>query len=657
MDDWQLLQNYVERDSETAFRTLVNRYVSLVYSVALRQVRDAQLAEEVAQAVFLLLARKARGFRQGVVLSGWLFRTTRFVASRAVRAEQRRQHREQEAFAMQQLTTTDDAWKRISPALDEALEHLGEADRNAVLLRFFNDKSHRETAAALGVSEDAAKKRVARALDKLRNFFAGRGVTLSAAVLASAMAANGAKAATPETTASISAKVIASGSIGAGILPPLVSQTLSAWRWAKLKLAGALASTVAVAVVIGFVLIQGKPNSSPVASGNNQSPPVANDADLPASTTRASRAAQTRRRDRPDLSDAARGVVLQPDGQPAAGAEVAMLTLEHGAWLGQARFAYREKDDMLIVNADADGQFVIGSEPTLRTAHSIVAVSRDGFARVPVRYSVAPLTIHLQPWGRVEGIIDPSARRRPVDAVVLDDRTTLSYQGSLRLDAAAFRLQPGDRNDFNFEFVPPETFCVWLSAGAGIPYPEHHHTWVTVLPGTTTQITITETGFFVKGRLAAIGGEGDWTRQTGIGTEYEDTPMLGIRIPSHRFYASRFAKLSPDVPRPEAPPESTYGDSMQWAAEYWSSEAARGPVRMDAILAVSEDGSFESLEGVQPGNYRLEASVNGKRVQRRITVPIPDEIAASVVNLGDVPVGDKTTPVGPVAPAATGLNQ
>src|SRR5436190_890789 len=91
MDDWQLLQNYVERDSETAFRTLVNRYVNLVYSVAVRYVRDAQLAEEVAQAVFILLARKARGFRPGVMLSGWLFRTTRFVASRAVRAEQRRQ--------------------------------------------------------------------------------------------------------------------------------------------------------------------------------------------------------------------------------------------------------------------------------------------------------------------------------------------------------------------------------------------------------------------------------------------------------------------------------------------------------------------------------------------------------------------------------------
>ena len=192
MDDWQLLQSYVERDSESAFGTLVNRYVNLVYSVAFRQTQDSQLAQEVAQAVFLLLARKARGLRRGVVLSGWLFRTTRFVASRAVRAEQRRQRREQEAFAMQQLNSLDDAWKRIAPVLDEALEHLGETDRNAILLRFLSDKSHRETASALGVSEDAAKKRVTRDLDKLRELLTSRGVALSAAVLASTVAANAA---------------------------------------------------------------------------------------------------------------------------------------------------------------------------------------------------------------------------------------------------------------------------------------------------------------------------------------------------------------------------------------------------------------------------------------------------------------------------------
>src|SRR5437867_3291066 len=257
MDDWQLLQNYLERESETAFRTLVNRYVNLVYSVALRYVRDAQLAEEVAQAVFILLARKARGFRQGVVISGWLFRTTRFVATRAVRAEQRRQRREQEALAMQQLTTTDETWKRIAPVIDEAVESLGESDRNAVLLRFFSEKSHRETAIALGVSEDAAKKRVTRALEKLRSFFAGRGITLSAGLLASVVAAHAAKAATPQVMTSVMAKIIAGGAAGGGVLPPLANQMLSAWRWAKLRIAGAVAiSIVAATLLIHWVTTQ-----------------------------------------------------------------------------------------------------------------------------------------------------------------------------------------------------------------------------------------------------------------------------------------------------------------------------------------------------------------------------------------------------------------
>src|SRR5947209_4926963 len=124
MDDWQLLQHYAEQGSETAFRTLVGRHLNLVHSTALRQVNNAQLAEEISQAVFILLARKARMLRRDVVLAGWLFRTTRFVAARTLRAEQRRQRREQETCEMQKLVNPDHTWKHIEPALDEALERL-----------------------------------------------------------------------------------------------------------------------------------------------------------------------------------------------------------------------------------------------------------------------------------------------------------------------------------------------------------------------------------------------------------------------------------------------------------------------------------------------------------------------------------------------------
>jgi RNA polymerase sigma factor (sigma-70 family) len=336
MDDWQLLQSYVERDSDTAFRTLVNRYANLVYSVALRRVENTQLAEEVAQAVFILLARKARGFRQSVILSGWLFRTTRFVASHAVRAEQRRQRREQEAFAMQLLTTPDDTWKRVSPVLDEALEHLGETDRNAVLLRFFNDHSHRETAAALGLSEDAAKKRVTRALDKLRSFFAGRGVTLSATALASAVAANAAKAATPEIAASITAKVLASASIGAGFLPPLVSQTLAAWRWVKLKLAGAGLVGGAAVVLLMTSLSSKGPDQSAQPSLNSDTDVTTSASTAPTESLSQKNVATRKQR---GTNRAMRFRVVTADNdEPVAFARLAVNTVDNRKW--DARFDY-----------------------------------------------------------------------------------------------------------------------------------------------------------------------------------------------------------------------------------------------------------------------------------------------------------------------------
>jgi RNA polymerase sigma factor (sigma-70 family) len=187
MDDWKLLQDFRAHNSEQAFATLVNRYVGLVYSSALRQVNQPHLAEEVTQSVFILLARKASSFRSNIILASWLFRTTRFAASRALRSETRRKIREQEAFQMQELSNPDETWRVIAPVLDEALDDLSESDRNAVLLRFMGDKNLRETGLTLGISEDAAKKRVARALEKLRAFFQRRGFIMSAVVLAGAL--------------------------------------------------------------------------------------------------------------------------------------------------------------------------------------------------------------------------------------------------------------------------------------------------------------------------------------------------------------------------------------------------------------------------------------------------------------------------------------
>src|SRR6266571_4228718 len=178
MNDWSLLREYVERRSEAAFETLVRRHLDMVYSAAWRQADGADIAEEVAQAVFVLLARKAPRLRAGVVVAGWLYRTASLTARRALRDQTRRRIKEKEAFEMRLTDSNDEVWTRLMPHLDGALANLGEAERTAIVLRFLERRSFSDVAAALSISEDAAKKRVTRGLEKLRATFTRQGVTL-----------------------------------------------------------------------------------------------------------------------------------------------------------------------------------------------------------------------------------------------------------------------------------------------------------------------------------------------------------------------------------------------------------------------------------------------------------------------------------------------
>ena len=195
-DDIQLLRDFGEHQSDAAFAALVTRHVSLVYSVALRQTGNPHAAEEITQAVFIILARKAASLGPKTILSGWLFQTARLTAANFLRGQIRRQEREQEAY-MQSLSNEPepDVWPQIAPLLDDALDRLGERDRHAIVLRFFENRSLGEVGAALGASEDAAKMRVNRALEKLRKLFSKRGVMLTTTVIAGAVAANSVQAA------------------------------------------------------------------------------------------------------------------------------------------------------------------------------------------------------------------------------------------------------------------------------------------------------------------------------------------------------------------------------------------------------------------------------------------------------------------------------
>lgn len=258
MTDRELLQAWGLDGSEPAFTELVNRYVSLVYAAARRQAGDPQMAEDVTQAVFLVLAQKAASLRSNVVLAGWLFRTTRFVAARALRAEMRRRHREQEAAAMNPETHLPDSheatWMQVAPFLDEALAALPETDRNAVLLRFFQTKPMRAVGEHLGVSEDAAKKRINRALDKLRTFFSRRGMTITSAALLTIMAREAAQAA-PAGLA-IRIRTAQTGAAASGTVVALTAAALR--RLLLLKLRSALlwggAGTIAALTLLKFGL-------------------------------------------------------------------------------------------------------------------------------------------------------------------------------------------------------------------------------------------------------------------------------------------------------------------------------------------------------------------------------------------------------------------
>ena len=207
MQDAELLREYATGGSDAAFAQLVDRYLDFVYSTARRQLANQQLAEEVSQAVFCLLVRKAAGLVNLTSLAGWLYRATCFISAKASRTEHRRRLRELEAATnMNPTETTDDGvWERLSPMLDDALNQLDEQERLAVLLRFFQKKPMREIGEALGVSEAAAKMRVGRAVERLREFFDKRGVAVGAGGLAALLVANAVQAAPAGMNLTISA--------------------------------------------------------------------------------------------------------------------------------------------------------------------------------------------------------------------------------------------------------------------------------------------------------------------------------------------------------------------------------------------------------------------------------------------------------------------
>jgi RNA polymerase sigma factor (sigma-70 family) len=265
------LREYAETRSPETFRLLVTAHINAVYSQCLRQLRDPAAAEDATQQVFITLAQKAATIRPGAVLGGWLFTTARYCCSTQQRSATRRRSAESKAAIMRKEVIessrdNDDLSSQAEPILDDALAHLAASDRDALLLRFFQGRSLREVGESLGVSEDAAKQRVSRALEKLRHYFAGRGVVAPSAVIATFLTTT-IKPASPAVAQAVfhAATTQSAAAYAAGML------SRSVWSLPKIAAACAIAGAIIAGVIAAS---HGISAQTPASASPPANPPI-----------------------------------------------------------------------------------------------------------------------------------------------------------------------------------------------------------------------------------------------------------------------------------------------------------------------------------------------------------------------------------------------
>ncbi|MDB6030965.1 MAG: hypothetical protein JWM16_1303 [Verrucomicrobiales bacterium] len=476
MEDFQLLRDYAENRSEQAFAELVKRHVNFVYSTALRVVGERSLAEDVTQMVFIRLARKARSLREGVVLTGWLYRTTQFVGRTVRRSDERRRKREALAMQFSEFDrASESVWKEVSPLLDEAMAQLRQTDQDAVLLRFFAGKSLREVGQALGVSDDSAQKRVNRAVERMRDYFARRGVVLPAAVLSLTLAAHTVQAA-PAHLSSTLVTSIASGT-GASLGFTTTLKLFQNMIVAKLK-AHAVGVAVAALCLVGggaaLVQLPAQPVAAPAKDDLSRSPFVL------------------------------RGRLQKPDGQPVSHAKVHVATIG-----GMVRLYYltnpvpaTARVSKTWTTSAADGTFAVGLPAVPPEGKAVVAVNDDaGYAVATAEDLAANLNVVVQPWGRIEGVLkigNSIGSNQMVNIGIWG--TSETYEWNIVSHDMSVKTDANGR--FIFPRVAPgevwHTHTVAVRPGEGRPT---GHQYVTVEPGDRLEVILGGTGRLVTGRI------------------------------------------------------------------------------------------------------------------------------------------------------------
>jgi RNA polymerase sigma factor (sigma-70 family) len=271
--DWDLLREYLGSGSQDAFRGLVERHIGLVYAAARRRVGNAALAEDVTQAVFMILAAKAGTIHQGTSLPPWLYNVTRYTCANAMKMERRRKHHERQAAA-ERPTTVEDAQivaeenQILLPMLDAAMDQLRDRDRAAVLLRYFEGFSYEQVGQSLGTSAHAAEVRVSRGVEKLRRFFAAKGAAAPVGVVTATLAARAADAAPPAVAGSVTAAALGRSALGqAATLASVTSKSMSGLTAMAFWAAAAIVLLVLTAGgAVFFTLLDGDSNSPIPAS-------------------------------------------------------------------------------------------------------------------------------------------------------------------------------------------------------------------------------------------------------------------------------------------------------------------------------------------------------------------------------------------------------
>lgn len=503
-DDLELLRQYAREGSQPAFAQLVSRHVNLVYSAALRQVRDPATAEDVTQTVFAALASRAARIRPGTIVAGWLLLTTRFAAKDALRAAGRRQRHEraaalQRAADMRDIEASSSALReaasrdeqsRLEAVLDAVLAKLGPAGRNAVILRFFEGNSLAEVGRRLGISEEAAKKRVGRALAQMRTLLLRRGIALGPEGLGSAL---GAIAVRPAPSA-LAAKTSQAAVAGMSVSMAKGALTIMAWTKSKVAAASAVALLLIGGATVGWRVLNASRSSAvkTIVLPPGEIVPAVHftwqDPEEPEG-------------DKTYHGPPIVGIVRTADGKPVAGA-----TVKLGTWDAEAVLhASPRGKPVPTLKTSSDGRFEFQPRSI---PYGVLATCDQGIAVATVAMLTASPDLVIEPWGRVDGTARLGSKPLSKSQVVLwYQPTEETVAAAVDYNGVPQIAMSDESGHFVFNQVPPrlaDVTCRFPGSMRAQHSPRFH-----IRSSTATYVAVGGSGRPIVGRINSPPAEAD----------------------------------------------------------------------------------------------------------------------------------------------------